>query len=249
MQQNSNIQAGEQPKAKNTFIYKPQGSKSGIRLDPIVWNIITVLINGILGGIFFSLGAVAYLSIDSKYLGSALFSAGMFFIFFYGFGMYTGKIGYCFTQKKEQNLMLIPLWFGNIIGALLLGGIMRLTRETMVEKLAERADELCGLKLADTSGGMLVLSVLCGIIMFIIADNYKNGKTNVQKYLTVIIGTMIFVLCGFEHFVSNVFYFTVANVWTLKAVWYLIVVSVGNSVGALLIPLIHMGVKYLRGLK
>ncbi|MBE6996248.1 MAG: formate/nitrite transporter family protein, partial [Ruminococcaceae bacterium] len=47
----------------------------------------------------------------------------------------------------------------------------------------------------------------------------------------------VFILCGFEHCVANMFYFSVANVWSAKTVLYLLVMSVGNAVGGVLIPL------------
>ena len=45
---------------------------------------------------------------------------------------------------------------------------------------------------------------------------------------------MVFILSGFEHCVANMFYFSVANAWSLTAVGYLLVMTVGNLVGAVL---------------
>ena len=50
-------------------------------------------------------------------------------------------------------------------------------------------------------------------------------------------GVMVFILCGFEHCVANMFYFSVANVWSGRTFLYLIVMTLGNSCGGVIIPL------------
>ena len=44
------------------------------------------------------------------------------------------------------------------------------------------------------------------------------------------------ILAGFEHCISNMFYFSMAGVWSAKAVSYLLVMTCGNIAGGLLIP-------------
>lgn len=278
MQENNNtpyVISDEQQSKAEKHTYKPQkGAPSGVksidkekkagaskpingdaisdfiaRIDKkLLLTILSVFINGILAGLAFSLGGVAYLSIDSRYLSSAVFTVGLFVVFTYGFGFYTSKIGYAFGQNLRQNLMLIPLWFGNLLGSVAMGLIFSLTRESIFNKLFERANEICGYKLADTTIGILILSLLCGVLMFIATDVFKNAKTGAQKYLVLFLASMTFVLCQFEHFALSAFYFTVANAFNLKAVWYIIVMTVGNSLGALIIPACHKGMTLLRGL-
>ena len=45
---------------------------------------------------------------------------------------------------------------------------------------------------------------------------------------------MVFILAGFEHCVANMFYFSVANIWNLHTLLYLLVMSLGNFAGGLL---------------
>lgn len=209
-------------------------------------NNLNIFINGLLGGIAFSLGAVAFLSVNNKYMGSALFTVGMVIIFVYGFGLYTSKVGYCLKNNKEQNLMLIPIWLGNLVGAILVGGIFRLTRTQISDTLISRANQLSGEKFADNIGGILILSIFCGFLMFIATDSFKNAKNAAQKYITLFLTVMVFLLCDFEHFTSSAFFFTIGGAFTLKAFWYLIIMSIGNTLGALIIPACHLGVIYIR---
>lgn len=233
-------------KEGSKFIYKTYSDGRHKFMTPQKYRILAVLVNGILAGIIFSLGAVTYLEVDSRYLGSALFSIGMLVILTYGFGFYTSRIGYCFTQNKEQNLMLIPLWLGNILGAMFTGYIFSLTRDGLAKNIYQRANELCGPKLADSSGGILIMSIFCGILMFIITDNYKNAKNAAQKYIILFVCTMVFVLCDFDHFTSSAFYFVAAKALNFKAIWYILIMSVGNSLGALAIPYGHKLIKLIQ---
>ena len=50
---------------------------------------------------------------------------------------------------------------------------------------------------------------------------------------------MVFILCGFEHCVANMYYFSVAGMWSGKALVYLLVMTLGNSVGGILFPLVR----------
>ena len=64
------------------------------------------------------------------------------------------------------------------------------------------------------------------------------------RYFAVFLCVTVFIICGFEHCVANMYYFSAANAWDFKTVLYLLVMILGNSVGGILIAL---GNKY--GLK
>ena len=57
------------------------------------------------------------------------------------------------------------------------------------------------------------------------------------KYLAIIFAIMVFILAGFEHCVANMFYFTAGHAWSAKTALYLLVMTLGNSVGGVIIPL------------
>ncbi len=48
---------------------------------------------------------------------------------------------------------------------------------------------------------------------------------------------MVFILSGFEHVVANMYYFAIARIWSVNTIISLIVMTTGNSIGGLLIPL------------
>ena len=55
----------------------------------------------------------------------------------------------------------------------------------------------------------------------------------------------VFILCGFEHCVANMFYFTVGRAWSGKAVLYLLIMTAGNAAGGVSLPLLRRAVKRL----
>lgn len=252
MENNSNPHTNK-PQERSNVVYRPKKSIPKFSFDfkkqfnrVFLWNALNVFISGLLGGIAFAIGGTAFLSLNNKSVGSALFTIGFIVIYAYGFGFYTSKIGYSLKNTKDQNLMLVPVWLGNLLGSMLVGGLLRLTRTSVSETLYTRANQLCGEKFSDSVGGIIILSVFCGILMFVATDNFKNAKNAAQKYITLFLTSMVFLLCSFEHFASSAFLFTVAGAINIKAIWYLLLMTLGNSVGALVIPLSHSGVKFIQ---
>ena len=50
---------------------------------------------------------------------------------------------------------------------------------------------------------------------------------------------MVFILCGYEHCVADMFYFTVGGAWSGRAVAALLVITLGNAVGGVFFPLVR----------
>ena len=192
------------------------------------------LLRSLLAGIMIGIGGVIYLSCDNKYIGAFLFGLGLFTILTFGFNLYTGKIGYAVENKPSYIIDLILIWLGNLVGTIIVGLSAQLTR--VGESLAEKAQVLCETKLNDNLISIFVLSVFCGLLMFIAADGYRNITNPIAQVMVIFLPVMVFILSGFEHCVANMFYFTVGNMWSWKSVMWLTIMTAGNSVGGMLIP-------------
>ena len=193
-------------------------------------------IKGLYAGIMIGIGGIAYLAIPNKMVGSFIFSIGLLTVCMYSLNLYTGKIGYILVNKLSYIAELIISLLGNFVGTFLVGNIMRLTRYT---NLIETAQDIVNTKLNDNVLSILILSIFCGIIMYIAVNNYKKENSDIGKYIIIIMGVMAFILCGFEHCVANMFYFSIAGVWNLKVLLYLLVMILGNSIGSILIALYY----------
>ena len=71
---------------------------------------------------------------------------------------------------------------------------------------------------------------------FIAVDIYKNAKEGIVKIVGVFLPVVVFILSGFEHCVANMLYFSFDNAWSLHAFWYIIIMTLGNSLGGMIIP-------------
>ena len=77
--------------------------------------------------------------------------------------------------------------------------------------------------------------MFCGMLIYIAVNNYKKINTEIGKYVPIFLCVMVFILCGFEHCVANMLYFTVAQVWSWNTLLYVLVMVLGNSVGSIII--------------
>ncbi len=192
------------------------------------------LIKGIYAGILIGIGGIAFLAIENKIVGSFIFSFGLLTICMYSFNLYTGKIGYILVNKISYVLELLVSLIGNFLGTFIMGSLMRLTR---FENYVATATNIVNTKLNDNILSIFILAVMCGMIMYIAVNNYKKEKDVIGKYFTIFMGIMAFILCGFEHCVANMFYFSIAGVFSLKVLGYILVMILGNSIGSVIIAL------------
>lgn len=190
------------------------------------------LVKGVYAGIMIGIGGIAYLAIPNKIVGSFIFSLGLLTVCMYQFNLYTGKIGYVLVNKVKYIWELLFSLIGNLLGTLVVGSIMRLTR---YQNYIDTAKNIVNIKLNDNLLSIFILAVFCGIIMYIAVNNYRTQKSDIGKYIAIFMGVMAFILCGFEHCIANMFYFSIAGVFSLKMLLYLLVMIIGNSIGSIII--------------
>ncbi len=190
-------------------------------------------LKSILAGIMIAVGGTVYLSLDNKVVGASLFTIGLVSVLLCNFNLYTGKIGYLvnnFNLKyiKEMFITLV----GNFIGASFIGFILRYTR--IYSNVKSKADILAVAKLNDSLVSIFILSIFCGLLMYFAVNGFKK-VSDFGKYLVVYLGVVVFILCGFEHCIANIYYFSVADVWSLKTLGYVGVMILGNSLGSFIL--------------
>lgn len=175
-----------------------------------------------LAGIMIGFGGVIYLMCANKMVGALLFSFGLLTIVCQGFALYTGRVGY-FREYGWASLLTTIA--GNFVGTWLVAKGFSLTRHT-VDIAAVVAP-----KLADSSLSVLLLSVGCGVMMYLAVDSYRKSRS----WLFVIMPIVIFILSGFEHSIANMFYLSLAGEWGVDALRITALALVGNGIGSWLI--------------
>ena len=191
----------------------------------------------VLAGISIALGGLVFLSVDNKVIGAALFTVGLFTVCTFGLNLFTGKVCYVFQNDANYALMLPVIWLGNLVGTGLTALCASLTRAAPA--LTEKAQALCQAKLTDNLGSLFFLGILCNIFIYIAVEGFKNNPHELGKYLSLLFGVMVFILCGTEHCVADMFYFWMGGVWNGHAILCILVITLGNAAGGVLFPLLR----------
>lgn len=199
---------------------------------------VSQIANGVLAGIMIGVGGCVSLSCDNKYIGALLFSLGLFAIIQFGFGLFTGKVGYIPLRKPKYLLECFFTFVGNALGTLLDAFLLRHTRIDLV--IQNKADSILDTKLGDTYLSMFIMAVFCGMLMFLAVDNARISRKN-GGHSELVTGTLlcivVFIICGFNHCIADMFYLFLTARFS-EGLAYLGFVVAGNIVGGMLIPLI-----------
>ena len=204
---------------------------------------------GILAGAAIGVGSFTFLFfkyILRKYdptamFGSMIFSVGLLTVCIFGLNLYTGKIGVFLDDRekiKENSINLPIILLGNAIGAFALGIICHfifMGREGFMGMIQ-------GVSIAKMDSSKVVIEgLLCGALVYIAVYFFKNLENWAMKIIGIITAVTLFVYCGFQHCIANMFYFGMAFNWEIKMLWNLLIVIFTNSVGALFVRcLVHL---------
>ncbi len=193
---------------------------------------LATFISAALAGAAISIGGAVFLCTESRPVGAALFSVGLFAVCTLGLDLFTGKVCYVFGNPPAYAARCGLIWLGNLMGTLIAGTALRFTRLDIIS----RAQGICEAKLSDGPVSIFILAVFCNILIYLSVESYRENPHQLGKYLGLFLGVAVFVQAGFEHCVANMFYFTVAGAWSGKTVLYLIVMTLGNALGGVLFP-------------
>jgi len=185
-------------------------------------NILKILISSILAGILISIGGMACILSEFKFIGALIFSVGLFGIMTYKLSLYTGKIGYVLENPPMFLLDVIVTLVGNFIGCLMMGLAFPL----------DQAIVACEARLEVADLTVLFKGICCGILVFIAVDQFKTKK----NYLALFVCIPAFILAGFEHSIADMFFFSSAGMFNIDTLMFLSIVILGNAIGCLLIP-------------
>lgn len=189
----------------------------------------------IMAGAFIAMGGVVFLSLDNKIVGAFMFSLGLFAVCTLKYNLFTGKVGYLFCNDVKTYLpWCLMVWVGNLIGSIIVAELVRLTR--VAPGIIEKSTKLVQVKADDSLISLFVLGIFCNIMVVHAVDQYLNNPHEIGKYLGIVMSIMVFILCGFEHCIADMFYIQMARMWNSQTIIALIVITLGNVLGGILIP-------------
>lgn len=192
-------------------------------------------VSAVLAGMMIGMGGTVYLSQTNSVVGSFLFAVGLFTVVVFQLHLFTGKIGYLPFQNLTYLTELLITWIGNLVGTFLTATMVRSSR--IYEGMAERVEQIAAVKLNDDFLSIFLLAIFCGMLMFIAVDCFKTQKGSTLQFIGVFVPVMVFILSGFEHVIANMFYFSLSASWSGHCFASVLVMTLGNSIGGMLIPL------------
>ncbi len=206
-----------------------------------------VFLYAVLAGISISLGGTVFLRLKDAFpggnvVGALLFTIGLFVICTRGYNLFTGKACYIPENKPKYLINLAIIWIGNLLGCMLIAGLERITGICGEAGINQTAVAMVDAKMSASIISLFVLGFLCNIFIFIAVDGFKNNKHELGKYLALFLGVSIFILCGTEHSVADMYYWSISG--TLFAnfgcsILRILIISLGNVLGGITFPLIE----------
>ena len=178
----------------------------------------------ILAGFVIAIGCVVNGMVSGQVIGmicgAVFFGVGLLSVTVNQLTLYTGSV-----YKIRNNLLsptkLLKIWFGNLIGVLILAGIILLSPQR--EQIQNFSREVLANRGYLDS---LLLGIPCGLLMTFAVRSNNNT-------LYIIFCVAGFILAGFRHCIADMFY-TVMGFSEWQSIIKLLLVTIGNTIGGLL---------------
>ena len=190
----------------------------------------------ICAGICIGIGGTVFLASPNNIIGAFLFCVGLLTILVFKFNLYTGMLGYVLDNKPSYLFTVLVVWCGNFVGTALTALLVKSTRSG--DALAAKAQALAQTKLNDKLISLFILGIFCGILMYLAVETYKHKELgDIFRFAALFLCVALFILSGFEHCIANMYYFSVAGVWSCNTLLMILLMTLGNSLGGWLLPL------------
>ena len=199
-------------------------------------------LKGILAGLAIGVGGFLYILMVflikgelGKVLGSTLFAIGLFTVCTFSLHLYTGKIGLVYEKKQTSTFYIsLPIMLiGNAIGAIGLGYICYFSFRNLdiFQTALNTANVRLSFNSFDDYLSCCIKSLLCGLCVYLAVKSFAYKRISIIGTLLLVIFVFIFVYCGFQHCVANMFYFGFANTWSWQTAVDLALCILFNSIG------------------
>ncbi len=202
----------------------------------------------VFGGIMVGIGGVGLLlslavmgSATGKLVGAIVFSLAMFVVTTFGLYLITGLSTRILTMGIK-NLWSLPVsLFCNLIGIAFTALLVAFSH--LHGSAASTAKDLVAAKLCEHGWAVhsLCSGVLCGMLIGLsVFLSHYTFKKNLSATVGVIFPVFVFVFCGFDNSLANVFYILACGEITLQSVAYCFISLIGNLIGGILVSVLPL---------
>ena len=213
--------------------------------------IIKTFLLGVMAGAAIALGGLLFTllsNIGYKVIASFAFSIGLLLVCMFGFNLFTGKVGFFLEaeNKKEYSLNLLIMYIGNLVGALVIGYLcfgFFYKNNSVINTISNvaYAREIT----SDNWWITLLGAIGCGMLVYTAVYAFKKEWPIGVRVVILMFAVFAFVIAGFQHCIANMFYISFANSWKGLTILNILIVTVGNIIGAILLELVSIAVKKL----
>ena len=208
--------------------------------------LIAFILAAITSGIMIGLSGTAALMARAKLVdfggivGACLFSLGIFAIITFELRLFTGMVADIPTMGLKNTWKLPVCFLGNIFGVGIVALLVYFT--SLRTDLVEQATAISNAKLAGNWPIQALCSaILCGVLITIsVWAATHSPRKGLDATLGVTLPIIVFAFCGFDHSVANVLYFYLSGTFGWKTVLYELFCVIGNVIGGIILPLVHV---------
>ena len=150
--------------------------------------------SAIMAGICIGIAGFGYLAVGGI-VGAVTFAFGLLAVVHYRLKLYTGTAGFF---VKGELLQLCTILLMNIIGCLLVALMARMSPMPLQEAAQHILEGRLNAGIVQSG----VLAIGCGFIMTTAVKWGREGK-----FLPLLFGVPLFIICGFPHCVADAFYY------------------------------------------
>ena len=181
-----------------------------------------MIILGILAGAFIAFGGIASTTVAvsiplasvGKFVGACVFPGGLTMVLLAGSELFTGNclLTIPLLQKEISVGEMLKNWvfvyIGNLIGGILvaLAVVFGHSLSLFDSSLATSVISTAVAKTSMTFGDAFIRGILCNFLVCIAVWISFAAKDVAGKIIGLFFPIMMFVLCGFEHCVANMYY-------------------------------------------
>lgn len=231
---------------------------STIGEEKVNYKLRKVIILAFLAGVFISLSAISYIIINSgmaslnktyaKFISGICFSFGIFAVVVAGADLFTGNILILipFLSKKIKSNQILKNWtlvyLFNFVGTIFIALIAYFSK-IFSPKMFEFLYKILDAKVSENFLTLFFRGIGCNIVVCLAVWMSYACSDGISKFFSCCISVVLFLICGFEHSIANMFYITVSfftSYTTILEVFYILFpVTIGNIVGGSIVSICY----------
>lgn len=192
-----------------------------------------------MGGAGLLISMVSFEGATGKLVGAIIFSLAMFVVTTFGLYLVTGLSTRIITMGVKNWWSLPVSLFFNVIGIWLCALFIEFSHVHILEESVD----LMANKICNEGWGVhgFFSGILCGTLigLSVIVPKY-TAKKGLSASIGVIFPVFVFVFCGFDNSLANVFYMFAAKQVTWEAVGYCAITLIGNLIGGVLVSILPL---------